>query len=93
MEFEWDDAKRAKNTAKHGVDFTFAARVFSGDTLTARDTRNDYGEDRFTTLGEIDGRVYVVVWTPREPETIRLITAGNANAREKKKFKARQALG
>lgn len=27
MEFEWDEAKRRSNLAKHGVDFTDAAQV------------------------------------------------------------------
>jgi len=26
--FEWDDAKAARNLAKHGVPFAYAARVF-----------------------------------------------------------------
>lgn len=29
------------------------------------DTRHDYGEPRFITVGVLDGRVVVVVWTPR----------------------------
>ena len=45
MEFEWDDAKRWANFAKHGLDFRDAEEVFQGISLTAEDDRRDYGEN------------------------------------------------
>jgi len=47
----WDAKKRLSNIRKHGVDFSVAAEVFSGITLTAEDRRYPYGEQRFLTLG------------------------------------------
>lgn len=44
--FEWDEAKRAANLAKHGVDFAAVHRLDWSSSLTARDGRTDYGEDR-----------------------------------------------
>ena len=44
--------------------------------------RLDYGEDRFITIGKLDGRMVVVVWT-RRSETRRIISLRKANEREK----------
>ena len=43
-----------------------AGDVFVDDTLTVEDDRRDYGEDRFITVGFLDGTMVVLVWTPRE---------------------------
>jgi hypothetical protein len=53
----WDPKKRLSNIRKHGIDFAVAARVFEGVTLTAEDRRFPYGEQRFLTLGVINGVV------------------------------------
>ena len=42
-----------------------AGEVLVGATLTARDDRRDYGEDRFITIGFLDNVMLVLVWTPR----------------------------
>jgi uncharacterized DUF497 family protein len=55
--FSWDPKKRLSNIRKHGIDFAVAARVFEGVTLTAEDRRFPYGEQRFLTLGVINGVV------------------------------------
>ena len=49
----------------------------------------DYGETRIRCLGEIDGRVYVVVYTWRG-QNRRIISARKANDREKREYRARQ---
>jgi hypothetical protein len=56
MEFEWDEDKAILNEKKHGVPFPFAARVFlDPNRLEWADTRRDYGEARWITLGLIEG--------------------------------------
>jgi uncharacterized protein len=86
MLFEWDTKKAAQNVAKHGVPFEYAARVFL-DThrLDSEDTRRDYREQRRMTLGKIEGRLFVVAYTPRG-EVIRLISARKANEREQRQY-------
>ena len=42
-----------------------AEEVLAGTTLTVEDDRRDYGEDRFITIGFLDGAMVVLVWTPR----------------------------
>ncbi len=73
MSFEWDDRKAELNVATHGVPFEFAARVFlDPHRLDGQDARRDYSEPRRITLGEIEGRLFVVAYTMRG-QLIRLI--------------------
>ena len=80
-EFEWDPAKAAANYQKHRVHFADAVGVFSDDfAITIEDTSTQ--EERFKTLGlDFLGRVLVVVYTYRG-DTIRLISAREATARQ-----------
>ena len=87
MAFEWDERKREANLVKHGVDFRRMTNLFDGPTLEVVDARLDYGETRFNCLGEIDGRVYVVTTTWRGADR-RIISARQANARERKTYYA-----
>ena len=82
MEFEWDDAKSDACFAQCGFDFSYAVRAFlDPNRITSRDYRWDYGEDRYRLLGEIEGRVFVVIFTVRS-SVIRIISARKANKRE-----------
>ena len=62
--------------------------VFAGATLTVEDDRMDYGEDRFITIGFLDGRMVVLVWTPRNG-TPRVISMRKANEREQALYASR----
>ena len=88
MPFEWDEEKRESNLAKHGVDFRRALQIFDGDEIETADERHDYGELRIGSLGEIDGRIYSVVYTWRGPNR-RIISARKANGRETRTYHAR----
>ena len=84
MQFEWDDEKEKINIAKHGIDFTTAARVFKDENrLELYDEAHSDTEDRYITIGIIDGVAYLVmvVYTERE-EAIRLISARKATKQE-----------
>jgi uncharacterized DUF497 family protein len=50
MKYEWDELKKRKNLAKHGLSFEDAEQVFSGPCVTFEDDRFPYGEGRFVTL-------------------------------------------
>ena len=59
-------SKAAQNFAKHGVPFEYAARIFlDPQRLDSEDTRRDYSEKRWLTLGRIEGRLFAVAYTPR----------------------------
>lgn len=77
----FDPAKRAATLAERGLDMARAGEVFDGATLTLEDDRKDYGEPRLITLGRLDGRMVVLVWTPREGAR-RIISLRKANDRE-----------
>ena len=84
--FEWDEAKRQSNIAKHGVDFVRAQALFDGrPAITAISPRGD--EDRLTTTGEFDGRLYTVIWTWRS-DLVRIISARRARHEEAKRYRA-----
>ena len=63
MGYEWDEAKRQSNLANHGVDF---ADIEQFDWETAFTMSSDrQGETRFAAIGNIAGRLHLVVYTPR----------------------------
>ncbi|MBC8130216.1 MAG: BrnT family toxin [Rhizobiaceae bacterium] len=65
MKITFDPAKRDEALSERGLDFQAAAQVFEGLVLTLEDGRRDYGEIRFQTYGSLDGRIVMIVWTPR----------------------------
>lgn len=85
---DWDEAKSRQNLAKHGLSFEDAAAVFAGRCVTVEDTRRDYGERRFVTLGLLLGRTVVVAHTPRGGRT-RVISMRKANSREARRYRER----
>ncbi len=62
-----------------------ADEIFNRLHFTATDDRLDYGEPRYVTIGELDNRLVVVVWTPRGTAR-RIISMRKANAREQEKY-------
>jgi len=79
MEFEWDSAKAALNLRKHRISFPYATRVFLDPYRQERlDTRDEYGEERWTVFGRVDEWILVVVYTIRG-SNIRLISARKAD--------------
>ncbi len=86
MIFEWDPEKDAANQAKHGLPLRRGELGFEDpEKLVIEDRRMDYGEPRFIVLAEIEGRVHVIVYTPRG-DTIRLISVRKANEREQRLY-------
>lgn len=84
MQFEWDDEKEKINILKHGIDFTTAARVFKDENrLEMYDGAHSDFEDRYITIGIIDGVAYLVMVVYAEKEkAIRLISARKATKQE-----------
>ena len=82
---EWDPNKADSNYRKHGVRFSEAATVLYDDlAVTVEDT--GFGEQRFVTVGQsAEGRLLVVVYSWRG-ERIRLISAREANQKERRSY-------
>lgn len=88
MKITYDPVKRAKTLKDRGLDFEDASLVFAGATLTFRDDRAEYGEDRFVTAGELAGRMVILVWTPAK-DARRVISMRKANEREQTRYRER----
>lgn len=85
MKYVWDETKRRANLKKHGLDFADARKVFSGPTFTIPDTRFDYGEERFVTIGLLDADAVVIVHT-ETPSEIRVISMRKGTPNEQEIF-------
>lgn len=77
MKVAWDDAKDRANLRKHGVGFAEAAALFKSgvDYLEIFDAEHSETEDRFIAIGPIRRGLVLVIWTERDEETIRIISA------------------
>ena len=84
--FEWDPRKALSNGSKHHVTFEEAVEVFSYPlSLTERDDRHA-GAPRFFTMGRSSQARILVVEHTDDGETIRIISARQATARERKDY-------
>ena len=81
----FDPDKDASKRAKHRLPLDVTAMVIENAVETFRDTRFDYGEDRFVTFGYVEHRLHVAVWTERDGE-IRAISVRKANEREQERY-------
>ena len=88
MKITFDPAKRDAAKADRGLDFEDAAVVFDGQTLTVEDIRQNYGEHRFQTVGFLEGRMVMVVWTPRRSAR-HIISMRKCNDREQARYQER----
>ncbi|WP_396438797.1 BrnT family toxin [Limnohabitans sp.] len=82
MDLEFDAAKRDQALSERGLDSAPAQEVFEGMHFTGQDSRINYTEDRFITVGFLDARLIVLVWTLRG-KVRRIISMRKANDREK----------
>lgn len=90
MAITFDAEKQLKTLQERGLDFARCADVFDGYHLTTADDRHDYGEVRYLTIGFLDQRMVVVVWTWRGRDQ-RIISMRKANDREQKAYGPRLA--
>ncbi len=89
MNFEWDPQKASSNLDKHEVGFDEASRVFLDlNRIETFDGRNDYGEDRWKTVGLVDVALLAVTYTVRgkNADIIRLISARKADRYEREEY-------
>jgi hypothetical protein len=80
-----DPKKRKANLRKHRVDLSDCYEAFDAPMLTREDTSEDYGEQRFVSLGLAKGNVVVLVWVDGEDEP-RLISCRKAEPHEEEAY-------
>ncbi|HZQ12710.1 MAG TPA: BrnT family toxin [Pseudolabrys sp.] len=86
LKFAWDEVKAERNRADHGVTFDMATEVFDDPfAIELLDDREDYGEDRYITIGMVDGRLLCVAYTMRG-DVIRIISARGAEPHERRRY-------
>lgn len=94
MEFEWDEAKRQRTLLERGIDFIDAALLWDDPLRQEReDTRRDYGERRYQTIGKGPLGILFVVYTVREYRqgnyVNRIISARRAKRRDIEQYESR----
>ena len=86
LAFEWDDEKARGNAETHSLTFDEAIALWTDAQAVELDaTRPEDGEIRTKRVGMIEGRLSVEVFTLRG-ETVRLISARRANAKEQRQW-------
>ena len=85
MRFDWDPEKAAENAAKHGISFDQAIRAFDDpDAIFFEDLEHSESEIREKVLGIADeSGLVLVVFTVREGEVFRIISAREATRKER----------
>jgi uncharacterized protein len=83
MRITCDPEKRQRTLQVRGLDMRRAKEIFAGFHFTRVDDRFEYGEPRFTTVGWLDSKLVVFVWTPRGTAR-RIISMRHCHEREAK---------
>jgi uncharacterized DUF497 family protein len=90
IRFEWDANKAATNLSKHHVSFELAKLAFYDPFALVEQDRNEAGEQRWQTLGMVDGTVLLLVahtvWEEGHIEVIRIISARRAEPKERRRY-------
>ena len=86
MRLTWDEAKNRSNQRKHGISFDTAAQVFLDPLHISRQDRTVEGEERWQTIGMVDGvllilAAYTVIG--EEDEVIRIISEDRVTRQER----------
>jgi uncharacterized DUF497 family protein len=95
LSFEWDLAKASANLRKHGVGFELALRVFSDPLAFSHQDRIEGGEQRWQTLGMVDGVLLLLVahtvTEHEDGEVIRIISARMATRKERRDYEQKNS--
>lgn len=83
MEIEYDPTKATSNLKKHGVSFEEAATALYDPMALVQEDKDSIGENRWVFIGlSSQTNLLTVVYTIREEETIRIISARKATRKE-----------
>ena len=86
MRFEFDPAKDERNIKERGISFALSAEFDWTTALVLRSDRVDEADEaRYMAMGEIEGRLHVLVYTKRG-QALRIISLRRANNREVKRY-------
>ena len=84
--FVWDSEKASSNASKHGISFETACQIFFDPFIQIEDASAG-AEQRDSAIGLAeDWSLLFVVHIVREGDTIRIISARSATARERRSY-------
>lgn len=86
MRFLWDEAKNRGNRKKHGISFDTAVEVFLDPLHLTREDRVSGGEQRWQTIGMVNGLLLVLVAyavVDDREEILRIISARRVTRQER----------
>jgi uncharacterized protein len=86
MRYTWDNDKNRRNIERHGIAFEDAKQIFDGLTLEREDDRFDYGEIRIYAIGLVNGLEITVIYTDRDNDERRIISAWRAEPHERRAY-------
>jgi uncharacterized DUF497 family protein len=90
MRFHWDPNKSRANSRKHGISFETASQVFDDPHQLSTQDRFEDGEERWQTMGLINGITVVIVahtvTSDDVEEVIRIISARKATPLERRRY-------
>jgi uncharacterized DUF497 family protein len=86
----WDRAKNLANRKNHGISFQEASELFTSGTdyLELFDDAHSDDEDRFIAIGPIRRGLVLVIWTERDEDVVRIISARWATPSEQALFRS-----
>ena len=96
MRFEWDEVKNRRNLEKHKISFETARLVFDDPRSRSIQDRLVDDEERWQTVGMIQGLIVLVAHTYRaegDEEVIRIISARKATPAERRVYEGHEASG
>jgi uncharacterized DUF497 family protein len=82
----WDEAKRASNLTKHGLDFAEVVHFDFDTALHEIDDREDYGEFREIVIGWRGARLCFLVFVRRGNDELRVISFRKATRQEVRRY-------
>ena len=83
MDVEWDSDKASSNLKKHGIGFEEATSALLDPLALAQEDSDSEQEARWILIGmSSKGRLLTVIYTLRNEERIRLISARKATRKE-----------
>ena len=87
MQIEYDPKKAKSNLIKHGVSFEEAATALYDPMALVQEDTDSSGENRWIFIGlSSQTNLLTVVYTLREEEIIRIISARKATRKEAKYY-------
>ena len=87
MEIEYDSRKAESNLKKHGVSFEEAATTLYDPMALVQEDTDSTGEERWVLIGlSSQANLLTLVYTLRNAEIIRLISARKATRKEVKYY-------